>query len=139
MNPTCRTEQGVALIEVVIAMVLLLFGLMGSVGMASIGRTGTGSAWRLTEAVALAETRLETLRGLPMSGLLSALEGEAVMEEGDTNIFEAQEGRYTSTRTVTFLDANQKLASLEVVVTWEDAGKPHRVRLVELIADATME
>ncbi len=59
-----------SLVEPLVAMVVIAFSLLGSVGMFAAAQDGiSGSAKRL-EAAALAESRMERLRALPYRDLL---------------------------------------------------------------------
>jgi prepilin-type N-terminal cleavage/methylation domain-containing protein len=62
MKPTQQTnESGFSLVEVMIAMVLLLFGLIGLAGVFAQGIRGNGAANQQSTATAVAEQRIEQL------------------------------------------------------------------------------
>ena len=66
-----RSEGGFSLVEPLVAMVVISFSLLGSVGMFAVAQEGISGSAKSLEAMALAESRMERLRALPYSSLLS--------------------------------------------------------------------
>jgi hypothetical protein len=60
-----------SLVEPLVAMVVISFSLLGSVGMFTVAQDGISGSAKSLEAMALAESRMERLRALPYSSLLS--------------------------------------------------------------------
>ncbi len=65
------SESGVSLVEPLVAMVVISFSLLGSVGMFAVAQEGISGGAKNLEALALAESRMERLRALPYGSLLS--------------------------------------------------------------------
>ena len=65
------SESGVSLVEPLIAMVVISFSLLGSVGMFAVAQEGISGGAKNLEATALAESRMERLRALPYGSLVS--------------------------------------------------------------------
>jgi len=65
------SESGVSLVEPLIAMVVISFSLLGSVGMFAVAQEGISGGAKNLEATALVESRMERLRVLPYGSLVS--------------------------------------------------------------------
>jgi type II secretory pathway pseudopilin PulG len=65
------SESGMSLVEPLVAMVVISFSLLGSVGMFAAAQDGISGSAKSLEAMALAESRMERLRALPYRSLLS--------------------------------------------------------------------
>lgn len=65
------TESGLSLVEPLVAMVVISFSLLGSVGMFAAAQDGISGSAKSLEAMALAESQMERLRALPYGSLLS--------------------------------------------------------------------
>lgn len=65
------SESGLSLVEPLVAMVVISFSLLGSVGMFAAAQEGISGSAKSLEAMALAESRMERLRALPYGSLLS--------------------------------------------------------------------
>ncbi|TAL10303.1 MAG: hypothetical protein EPO02_07985 [Nitrospirae bacterium] len=65
------SERGVSLVEPLVAMVVIAFSLLGSVGMFAAAQDGISGSAKNMEAMALAESRMERLRALPYGSLAS--------------------------------------------------------------------
>lgn len=64
------SERGVSLVEPLVAMVVISFSLLGSVGMFAVAQDGISGSAKSLEAMTLAESRMERLRVLPYRSLL---------------------------------------------------------------------
>nr|MBI3612924.1 hypothetical protein [Nitrospirota bacterium] len=64
------SERGMSLVEPLVAMVVISFSLLGSVGMFAVAQDGISGSAKSLEAMALAESRMERLRVLPYGSLL---------------------------------------------------------------------
>ena len=71
MRTRVLSENGVSLVEPLVAMVVISFSLLGSVGMFAAAQEGISGSAKSMEAIALAESKMERLRALPYSSLLS--------------------------------------------------------------------
>jgi prepilin-type N-terminal cleavage/methylation domain-containing protein len=69
-NHPCEREDGFSLLEVMIAMVVLAFSLLGAVGMFQVGTRGLQQGAKGMRALALAEARLEAKRTVRWNALL---------------------------------------------------------------------
>lgn len=67
----CPTEEGFSLIEVMVAMVVLAFALLGAMALAQWAVLGAREGTMGTRALALAESRLEAKRTVPWTALLA--------------------------------------------------------------------
>lgn len=76
-KPRVLSERGMSLVEPLVAMVVISFSLLGSVGMFAVAQDGISGSAKSLEAMTLAESRMERLRVLPYSSLLG---GEQVVD-----------------------------------------------------------
>jgi Tfp pilus assembly protein PilV len=106
-----RGEGGFTLLEVLVSLFVLVFGLAALVGMALSGSRATGFARHASEAQVVGEDKMESLRVMSPALL-------------DAHAFLAPAGMYTRTWTVTW---NGNLANLVVAVSWVDDGQPHAI------------
>ena len=65
------SENGVSLVEPLVAIVVISFSLLGSVGMFAVAQDGVSGSAKSLEAMALAESRMERLRALSYGSLVS--------------------------------------------------------------------
>ena len=80
-----KNNKGFSLIEVLLALVFLSVGLLGIAGLQITTMRGNASARRITEAITLAQEKLEDLSSLPTSDPQLADPDPAVNDIG-TNI-----------------------------------------------------
>src|SRR5574341_1306162 len=66
-----RAQRGFSLIEVMLAMVILAFAILGVMGMFQWADHGLRQGDRATRALAMAESRLEAKRTIPWKALLT--------------------------------------------------------------------
>lgn len=115
MNSKPRNEQGFTLLEVVIAMGLLTFGLLAVASMQIGAIQGNSFAARTTEGVTWAQDKMEDLLALSYDDL-------------DHNDSPEQQGDYTVAWTV----VNGPVANtkrITVTVTWQDKGQTKQAQL----------
>ena len=99
---TDRNEKGFSLIEVMVAMVILAFAVVGAMGMHRWGEQGMQYGAQGTRALALAESRLEAKRAMPWEALLQDdLDGDGIAEivmqdDGSVEDAKAGDGIYTA-------------------------------------------
>lgn len=117
-----RTESGISLVEVVVAIVILAVVILGAVTFMATGRVGVERATQKRAAAQLAAERLERAR----AGGYDALDDD----DGTTTYNSVT---YTWTLTVTTLradpvDPDSMYKQMEVSVTWTGAPAPVVVR-----------
>lgn len=112
------SERGVSLVEPLVAMVVISFSLLGSVGMFAAAQEGVSGSARSLEAMALAESRMERLRALPYDSLVSgnqAVNGTVLA----WTVFPDQPN-----------PADSRSSIITVTAEWSvGKGKPRKVRL----------
>ncbi len=133
-------QRGVSLVEALVAMAVMAFGMMAIVGLQSTLRMNSDIAKQRSEAVRIAQEAIEEWRGF------SLIEGGAGGRKGyddltvgalaDVEVV-GSNATYTVAQTVTVTDPGQGWKSLQVTVAWLDrAGDPQSVRLDSVIARA---
>lgn len=138
-----RIERGTSLVEAMIAAAVMTFGVLGLLPMFYKSTAGISVASRLTQATALAESKLDELMRLPYAA--PALNA-GTTNDGATNIlptgllasseFAAPDGNFYRAWTVTMKDYNATFPGddfkiITVTVTWYDAAikRPRAVSL----------
>ncbi|HKW85836.1 MAG TPA: choice-of-anchor X domain-containing protein [Nitrospiraceae bacterium] len=97
-------EKGVSLIEVMFAMVILAFGVLGVMGMFQWADYGLRHGANGTRALAMVESRLEAKRTVPWGALLlddldsDGIPEIAMRDDGTEGDEEAGDGVYTASR-----------------------------------------
>ena len=71
MNQLCRSEQGFSLLEVMVAMVVMAFSMLGVLGMFQWGDHGLRHGAMGTHALAMAQSRIEAKRTVSWESLLT--------------------------------------------------------------------
>jgi type II secretory pathway pseudopilin PulG len=125
-DPAARPRQeGFTLIEVMVAVLLTVIAVIGSIGLYRIETNASAYSRRQTEAAILAEDRLETLRTLaPPAGTMT------LPEEASLDAFGVVVPGGIYTRTTAFIQDAFDATQFEVVVTvsWlDDAGDSRSV------------
>ena len=74
MSQGLRSQQGLSLLEIVIAMAVVFLALLGFAGFSVVAHTGMSASEKMTRAVTLAQEKMEDIKreGVP-SGLTSQL------------------------------------------------------------------
>jgi len=123
-----RNDTGVALLEILVAGLVLAVGFLGMVGVATSVMHGNAFSSRLTAATILAQEKMEELRGLGFSGLPN--DNMTTVED-----YHTISGRPLFKRTVStdVAHAADGLKKTTVTVYWE--GDSHRVVLKTLIGE----
>lgn len=119
MNSKPRNEQGFTLLEVVIAMGLLTFGLLAVASLQIGAIQGNSFAARTTEGVTWAQDKMEDLLALSYDDL------------DDTGSPE-QQGVHPGDYTVAWTVVNGPVANtkrITVTVTWQDKGQTKQAQL----------
>jgi Tfp pilus assembly protein PilV len=121
-----RRHGGFTLIEAMIALLVMSFGMLALVGLQSVFSRNGDLAKQRTEAVRLAQQRLEELRSFGSEAAWTALAGGA--DTVTTNAL------YTRTATLAGASTDMWRAAT-VTVTWTDrAGEAQEVRLDSVIS-----
>ena len=111
-------ERGFTLVEVLVSLVILTFGLAALVSMAGTGTKATAYTRHAGEASVVGQDKLEQLRVIAPSALVSGA------DTCDAHAFVSATGMYARAWTVTW---SGTLATLVVTVTWTDDGQLHTI------------
>lgn len=140
-----RRAAGVSLIEALVALAVMAFGMLGVVGMQSTMRTGADISRQRAEAVRIAQEELERLRNYSVLRASDAAPGQLAFEDIAAA---AAASVAASNANTTFVletlvpaagasDAMAPVQQVQVIVTWADrsASAPNqRVELSSAIA-----
>ncbi len=131
-------QRGVSLIEAVVAMAVMAFGMMAIVALQSTMRLNSDVAKQRSEAVRIAEEAIEAWRGfavLPVTAGMPAY-GDITSTGGTAVTGYTTNTSYLLTRTVTDVPT-QGYKSLQAVVSWQDrGGTDQSVTLSTIVAGA---
>lgn len=112
------SERGMSLVEPLVAMVVIAFSLLGSVGMFVAAQDGISLGAKKLEAAALAESKMERLRALPYRSLL----GGAQQVNGIALTWTVRPDRPSLTES--------RSAMMTVTAEWSDGkGSPRAIRM----------
>ena len=134
MRRTLR--RGVSLIEAIVAMAVMAFGMMAIVGLQSTLRQNSDIAKQRSEAVRIAEEAIEDWRGFSSIGTAAGRKAYDDITVGTlpNTTISGLNATYTLSRTVA---PGQGWKSIAVQVSWVDrAGVEQRVTLNSIIAAA---
>ncbi len=126
-----KAQRGVSLVEAIVAMAVMAFGMMAIVGLQTTLRANSDVAKQRSEAVRIAEESIEAARAFSLMAAYNNI-GDLVvdpvpLDQTTTNAV------YKLTRTV--VDTAQGMKSIQVEVSWVDrTGQPQRVMLNSVIA-----
>ncbi len=121
-----KRRGGMTLVEIMIAMVILAFGMLGVAGLQVRAITESSSGRHLSEASAIARNRLEDLNVRIWSdALLNDTAGAWTAGAPETPV-----GGLTYTRservTLDVIEPNTTIKSIEVRVGWSDSKRQNR-------------
>lgn len=147
---TRRRAAGVSLIEALVALAVMAFGILGVVGMQSTMRNGADISRQRSEAVRIAQEQLERLRNYSVLRVADAAAGQLAF---DSIAAAAAASVAASNANTTFWletvvpaaaasDAMARVTQVRVIVTWADrsASTPNqRVELSSVIAGLPAE
>jgi type IV pilus modification protein PilV len=114
-------SDGFTLIEVLIAIIVLVIGLLGVVGVATTVISGNTLARELTTATTLAQDKIEELKSADY----------ATITTGD----DTQESIYTRTWTVTADSPVAGMKTISVAVSFSWKGTTHTVTLKTMVKE----
>jgi Tfp pilus assembly protein PilV len=136
LMPTAGVRQrsrGVSLIEALVALAVMAFGMLGVVGMQAALRNGADQSKQRSEAVRLAQEEMERLRSFgqtetaPAGELTYALIGNVAASTVTSSTNSLYQGNATFTRSVAVVDhgaasaaSSPRMKTLTVAVTWRD-------------------
>lgn len=106
-----KRNKGFTLLEIMIALVVLTIGLIAIAYMTNYAISGNREAKLLTQAVTLAQDKLEELRGVDYDALTS-----------DNDAVNIDNIAYTRTWTVQ-TDASKEMKTAAVIVSWNLAAE----------------
>lgn len=143
--PRRAPRRGVSLIEALVAMAVMAFGMLGVLGLQSTLRANADLAKQRSEATRLAQERIEDWRSfsvLPVTGGTKSYAGIPTGTTTETIDSTTGFGTNTSfTRTSVVAEsspAGQK--TLRVTVSWADrTGTTHALRLASVVAEISPE
>lgn len=144
-HSTRRQSGGVSLIEALVALAVMAFGLLGVVGMQSTMRTGADISRQRSEAVRIAQEEMERLRNFGVLRVSDAASGQLAFDE---IVSATAASAAASDANTTFVlerlvpnaaasDAMALVRQVRVIVAWADraASAPNqRVELSSAIA-----
>ena len=130
------SEEGFGLIEVMVAMVILAFGLLGAMALFQIADQGLRDGGQGLRALALAQSRLEAKRAAPWNQLLlddvnaDGIVDVTMRDDGTQGDLQGGDGAYTAT-------VEQAGIALLWTVRADRAGSLDRAGAVVVEAKAT--
>ena len=110
-------EKGFSLIEVLIGLIILAIGILAVAGMQITSIVGTSFSNNLTQASVIAQDRLESLKGLPLTDV--RLDTNNYPNDIKVGIFS---GSYQTNR-----NANPNFVNITYTISWLEKGVPHTV------------
>ena len=124
---------GFTLLETMVALGILAFGLLAVVGLFVAAVGGTAQGGRMTEAVSLAQQKMEDFKTIPYPKISNIGESDATEIPANTNIGPSGQADdphkfYTRTWTVTE-NAALQLKTITINVKWTSKGKDHVITL----------
>ena len=131
-----RTLRGVSLVEAMVALAVMAFGMLAVVGVQSTLRLNADIAAQRSEATLLAQARMERERSFTLiEAPVGVPSWSTIATDGDPLLVDGLNARYEVRRTVTYNEQPAKV--LQVTVSWNDrSGQPHSVVLNSSIAAA---
>ncbi len=139
-----KEEKGFTLLEVLVAISLLTFGLLGVAAMQAMAIKGNAFAGGVTEATTLAGDRMEYLMTLPYDDL----DVEDTDGDGTAGLDDATAGTADQNRTYNNENGMQydlywntvrnaptaDNTTIKIIVTWKDRGVQRKVSMQSIIA-----
>lgn len=136
-----RQYRGVSLIEALVALGVMAFGMLGLVGLQSTMRTNADVAKQRSEAVRIAQEQIELQRGfVALTGAGTTYAGIASSGPTDYADLTTSNTTYSWTATVTVTSTDPPIKTLAVDVSWNDrTGNAQSLRLSSAIAGIAPE
>ncbi len=121
-----RREAGFSFIDVMLALVILTFGVLGLADLQVIASSGNKASQGLTTAAALGQAKLEAIKNTLYANIVA---------EAATPVTAADGSTYTRTVTVATDSPVVNTKTVTVTITWLDsANKAHAVPMATIIA-----
>jgi prepilin-type N-terminal cleavage/methylation domain-containing protein len=128
-----KKEKGFTLVELLIALAISMVGLLGLLALQMIAIRANANSRNFSEAVGLAQEKLESLQVLPFANLVGGTTAETSLAASPGSALTIY-SRNTIITTAVPLNGTT-VTKLEVDVSWADTsvgGKTHTVTLVDL-------
>ena len=129
-------QRGVSLVEALVAMGVMAFGMLAVVGLQVTLRTNGDVSKQRAEAVRIAQQSIEDWRAfVAIEATPGVVDYEDLVSDGPTNIAGIN-ATYARTRTFTvWPGGSPPMKTLAVAITWDDRnGQPQTVQLNSVIA-----
>lgn len=121
-----RPKAGFSVIEVLIAIMVVGIGFLATASMQGTSISGNNQSSYLTQAVYLAEDRIEELRNRPMAGLDTVGSPQTgIDEQGATGTG----GIFTRSWSVTPNTPGPFMTTMAVNITWTERGINHNLTM----------
>jgi type II secretory pathway pseudopilin PulG len=136
-----HVQGGVSLIEALVALGIMAFGMLGLVGLQSTMRTNADVAKQRSEAVRIAQEQIELQRSfVNLTGAGTSYANIATAAASDYTDLTATNTTYTWDSTVTTTSTNPPLKTITINVNWTDrTGAAQVVTLTSLLAGISPE
>ncbi len=126
MTRKSRREGGFSFIDVMLALIVLTFGVLAFTDLQFIASSGNKASQGLTTAVSLGEAKLEALKkNTPCANIVA---------EAATPVTAADGTSYTRTVTVTNNSPMINTKTVTVTLAWTDGSKTHTIPMSTIIA-----
>jgi Tfp pilus assembly protein PilV len=151
LHRSLRRHRGVSLIEALVALAVMAFGMLGVVGMQAALRTGADQSKQRSEAVRLAQEEMERARSFgqiasaPVGEHTYALIATAPAASAYSSTNSAYQGNASFQRSVSVVDhvasaaSAPRMKTVTVDVTWRDrdstSGNDRSVTLRSIVAE----
>jgi Tfp pilus assembly protein PilV len=137
-----RRQQGVSLIEALVALAVMAFGMIGLVGVQSTLRSNSDVAKQRSEAVRLAQEAVEEWRSFAVLETHPTALDYTDIVVGDTVDPDIAQfnATYTRTRSVALLETPQRGKTLSVKVDWTDrTGRAQQISMSTVLTEVAPE
>jgi type IV pilus modification protein PilV len=140
-HPPYVQQRGVSLIEALVAMAVMSIGMLGLVGLQTSLRSTSDVAKQRSEAVRLAQERVEEARAFVYLDTTANVADYTDMTEGTVDeTLVRTNATYLRQRTVTTLPSPRKGKTVQVNVSWTDrTGQTQSVQLSTVVAGIAPE
>lgn len=124
------TERGFSLIEILVALFILTFAVLGTIGLLTSNIKNSRFAAQINEATTLAQDRLEALKNVAFSAVVAAnYPDETLLDVNGVS----GSGIYSRTTAINTTVTNLK--PVAVTVSWNRDGTTHSVVLRTIISN----